>query len=355
MTDRRAAIVTLGRAQGMGEVRRVESWQMILDAAGFRSDVVRLRRECAPSLRRPPHLGAVMRGTAPPETLAWSVTAARERLKNIGPDLTVFVTLRAFEPTLVDVAGVAVLDLVDRLSTSYEDRASVSESWHEKLWFSWLARAMARVERHHHPGVLRTAAGRSDALELDAKWIPNVVDVPNPAPAIDPDHDLVFFGNLAYQPNVAAVMLLAEWWPEVQQVRPGTTLLLTGRNPVRRVVDAAHAMGADLEAGYPDPTTAARRGRVAVAPLTLVAGIQNKVIEAAAAGVPQILSSAAARGLPDAFPCRIADGPAAFTRAVVELLDTPAERAALADAALKTVREEFTATAVAPRVLEAAG
>ncbi len=329
MTSATAAIVTLGRARGMGEVRRVESWQDILTTAGLEPHVVRLRRECPASLTRPPSPLAVIRGEAAVETMSWSMRAARTRLSAVRPALTVFVTLRAFHPALGEPAGVAILDLVDRLSVNYRDRAALSDSRRGAVAYRTLGAAMERAERHRRSGIVTTAAGRADAEALGALWVPNVVAMPPEQPVV-PDHDLVFFGNLAYPPNIAAVERLAEWWPELQRRRPGTTLLVAGRSPAPRVRAATAAMGATLEDGYDEPFAVARRGRVAVAPLAHAAGIQNKVIEAAAAGVPQILSSEAASGLPEGFPCEVADEGRSFSEATQALLTNDDRRRELA-------------------------
>jgi len=348
-----AAIITLGRDQGLGELRRVESWQMILSKAGFRPTVIRLRRDCRPSLRRRPDLASVIAGTAPPETLSWSPAAARARLSTIEPTVSIFVTLRAFVPGLVDPAGTAVLDFVDQLSVSYADRAVISDRWWSRQRFRLLAAAMRRVEEHQSRDVIQVAAGRADAEVLDALWFPNVMDIPEPEHQASPTHDLVFFGNLAYPPNIAAVIQLCDWWDDVQRTRPGTSLLITGRNPTARVVAAARSMGADLEPGFADPISAARRARVAVSPLAHVAGIQNKVIEAAAAGVPQVLTPEALSGLPRGFPCMVAATGDLFAQAINALLERPESRHQLAAAARTMASQVFSPTEQASRLLEA--
>jgi hypothetical protein len=342
MTIERAAIVTLGRARGMGEIRRVDSWQAILRCAGFESTIVRLRTECSSSARRWPDPWAAATGRAPLETLAWSPLSAERRLTEINPSVTVFVTLRAFHPRLVEAGGNPILDLVDKLSMSYRDRAALAERLARRWTFEVLGAAMHRAENRVPASVRLTAAGRTDALDLGACWVPNVVEVP-PLSTNDPDHDLVFFGNLAYPPNVAAVQVLATWWPELQRHRPGTTLLVAGRNPDPRVREAVMAIGATLEDGYPDPSTVARRGRIAVAPLAHTAGIQNKVIEAAAAGVAQVVSVGALAGLPEHFPARRADDACGFAREVTALLEQPTLRAELARRGRVVAQTTFSA------------
>jgi hypothetical protein len=71
------------------------------------------------------------------------------------------------------------------------------------------------------------------------------------------------------------------------------------------------------------------RAAVAAAPLRLARGVQNKVLEAVAAGLPCVVTPAVHEGLPaEVLPAtRLAATPAAFAAAIVDLLArTPQER-----------------------------
>jgi hypothetical protein len=62
-------------------------------------------------------------------------------------------------------------------------------------------------------------------------------------------------------------------------------------------------------------------------------GIQNKVLEAVAAGLPAVVTPVVAEGLPESVlsACHIARDPAAFADALIDLLArTPGERRAVA-------------------------
>jgi glycosyltransferase involved in cell wall biosynthesis len=76
---------------------------------------------------------------------------------------------------------------------------------------------------------------------------------------------------------------------------------------------------------------------VSIAPLQVARGIQNKVLEALAAGLPAVVSTAVAAGLPPNVVergCLVADEPGDFARAVITLLgQPPAARRAMAAAA----------------------
>src|SRR5438477_1988017 len=104
------ALVSLGRSQAMGEVRRVASWRQLFGAAG--AEVVELR--VMPDRR--PHLDgtvAVAAGRAAPERLAWSGARLRNSLADAAPDVVVVVSTRAFDGHVLDGPWRVVLDHVD--------------------------------------------------------------------------------------------------------------------------------------------------------------------------------------------------------------------------------------------------
>jgi hypothetical protein len=338
----RVSVVSLGRDAGMGERRRVEVWREILTEAGVDVSVLALLDECKAGLRHRPDPFAVAAGHAAPETLAWSPVLASAALRAQRPDAIVCVTFRAHHPHLQAVAPV-VLDFVDRLSASYRDRAALQSKGHRRIAFATLSRTAARVERTRFGADAVVAAGFQDAASLDATWVPNTVAA-FPAADAPADHDLVFFGNLSYPPNVAAVRSLDALWPRVASHRPGTSLLLAGARPAAVVVDAAGRNRWTLLADFEDLATTVSRARLAVAPLAHAAGIQNKILEAAAIGVAQVVSPAATSGFAPGLPVRVAATDEDFV-AALSLLDDVATRETLARDARAHVRERYSAAA----------
>ncbi len=339
------AVLYLGRKQGMGEVRRVGSLQSIFEAAGARVVAVPLLGDHGVRMARPPapsQAGAVVRGHAMAETLAWSLPSVREALRALAPDAVVSVTGRAFHPTLTASAPVFILDYVDRLATSYRDRAAVEQAWGKRTLYRALVRTSARFEARPRPAVRRVAAGWNDAGLLEAEWLPNVVTVPpEPSTAPTPDHDVLFFGNLSYPPNVSALHQLSDLWPDVRARRPETSVLVAGANPTPEVLGIARAHDWDVEGPFDDVVTLCRRARVAVAPLVHTAGIQNKVLEAASAGVAQVATPQAVAGFRPGLPIRVAEPGRAFVDALVDLLEDAPTRTREAEEARAHVSAEY--------------
>jgi glycosyltransferase involved in cell wall biosynthesis len=348
------ALLALGREAGLGERRRIETWQAVIAASGEEAVTIPLLRDFRTAMWPPrrPAMAAPLTGAAALETLAWSWPATRHLLSRLQPDAVVAVTVRAYHPAMVEVAPHVVLDFVDRLSVSYQDRARLPLHPLRRALFRTLGITTDALERRRLAAAVRpVAAGRSDAAALGATWVPNVVTIPGADPdAAPPDHDVLFFGNLRYPPNVDAVAFLADTWPKVLAARPDTRLLLAGRQPGPEVVRDAERLGWTIEADFRDLAALCARARVAAAPLQLTAGIQNKVLEAAAHGVPQVITPQVLAGVGADFPARVAGTPGDFAAALVALLDDDAGRLALAAAARQHVAQEFSPEVWAERL-----
>lgn len=183
----------------------------------------------------------------------------------------------------------------------------------------------------------------------NVRVIPNGVDTdyfhPGDARAADPV--LLFTGALDYHPNIDAVrFFVKEVLPLVAARVPAVRLVVVGHRPVARLSDlAARSGGRVLIAGsVPDIRPYFAGAQVYVAPLRLGRGVQNKVLEAMAMGLPVVASSTAVAGIAIS-PGRealVADAPAAMADAIVTLLGDAGHRAALADAATQLVNQRYT-------------
>jgi polysaccharide biosynthesis protein PslH len=146
---------------------------------------------------------------------------------------------------------------------------------------------------------------------------------------------VVFCGVMNYPPNEeGAIWLAREVWPEVRRARPDARLEIIGSFPTRRVRDLASAAGGVVVQGHVDDVRPHLwQAAVAAAPLLTARGVQNKVLEAVAAGLPTIVTPVVLEGVPDEVKpaCLTADGPRAFAEALRSLLArSPNERREIA-------------------------
>jgi len=115
---------------------------------------------------------------------------------------------------------------------------------------------------------------------------------------------IVFTGAMDYWPNIDAV----QWYAQnilsaVRARHPGAVFYIVGARPAEQVKALARLEGVVVTGTVPDVRPYIAHARVAVAPLRIARGIQNKVLEAMAMAKTTIVSSAALEGI-DAEPGR---------------------------------------------------
>ncbi len=194
---------------------------------------------------------------------------------------------------------------------------------------------------------------RALAPAADIQVIANGIDLGSYAPSGPPadSPQAVFSGVMNYRPNVDAV----EWfatrvWPRVTSQLAGARFVVVGASPVQAVrALAARDRTIDVTGTVPTIQPHLWRSAVCVAPLQMARGVQNKVLEGLAAGLPAVVTSVVYDGLPvEARPgCIVADTPDAFADAVLDLLrQSPSARRHRASAA--TLKDLGWATQLRP-------
>jgi sugar transferase (PEP-CTERM/EpsH1 system associated) len=165
-------------------------------------------------------------------------------------------------------------------------------------------------------------AGKVAALEngVDASRFDPTEAFPNPF--THPGPHIVFTGAMGYRPNVEAVTWFADAvMPRLAARAPAFHIV--GANPAPAVRALASRPGVFVTGTVPDVRPYLARADVAVAPLQIARGIQNKVLEAMAMAVPVVATPEAFEGV-RAEPGRdllVAEGAEAFADAVASVLD----------------------------------
>jgi sugar transferase (PEP-CTERM/EpsH1 system associated) len=131
---------------------------------------------------------------------------------------------------------------------------------------------------------------------VDSDYFSPAQDYDNPyAAGVRP---LVFTGAMDYWANAEAVDWFAhKVFPVVRARKPGTVFYIVGARPGQQVKALANLEGVVVTGSVPDVRPYVAHAALAVAPLRIARGIQNKVLEAMSMGKTVIASSEAAEGI----------------------------------------------------------
>ena len=234
-----------------------------------------------------------------------------------------------------------VMDFVDVDSDKwrqYGDHGRPPLRWLYRVEGRRLQAAESEVARWASVCLLATHA-EDRLLKSFAPWarsavIPNGIDLAyyEPIAALATQPVVLFTGAMDYLPNVDAVChFCSDILPRVRREVPETRFYIVGLNPAPDVLRLAGIAGVTVTGSVPDVRPYYARASVCVAPLRIGRGIQNKVLQGMAMGLPLVASSLAARGL-EAQPGRhleVADDPADFAARLVRLLKSSSDRRAL--------------------------
>jgi sugar transferase (PEP-CTERM/EpsH1 system associated) len=160
-----------------------------------------------------------------------------------------------------------------------------------------------------------------------------------PSPFASDEKALVFTGAMDYWANADAVSwFAAEVLPRVRAVEPAARFWIVGSNPTAAVQQLA-AADVSVTGRVPDVRPYLANATVAVAPLRVARGVQNKVLEAMGMARPLVATPAALQGLGavQAAGLGVGESAAEVAAAVLAALQAGGNAPALRD----FVAEEF--------------
>lgn len=223
---------------------------------------------------------------------------AKQLLKAIRPNHIYCQLIRSTEYIKDYHACPKTLDYMDALSKGIERRISKAP-WYSKWIFKMEAKRLKLYERSvfdyfEHKTII-SEQDREHILhpqKQQIKIVPNgidqrffeTLDIPK-------KYDLVFIGNLSYAPNIEAVEFISN---EILNTKKDITCLISGATPhtiVQRICSLNKQI--TLQGWTEDIRTAYCQGKIFIAPMMIGTGMQNKLLEAMALGIPCITTSLA--------------------------------------------------------------
>jgi len=180
--------------------------------------------------------------------------------------------------------------------------------------------------------------------------IPNGVDADHyrPRPVETIPHSCCFWGRLDFGPNVDALAwFLKTVWPTVKRDHPSAAFHVFGFSPTAAVRTLARTAGVELFPDLPDLRDEVTRRQAVVLPFVSGGGIKNKLLEAAALGMPIVCTRKSLSGTKGEPAVKVAANPREWSAALTGLWNDAAARLALGSAAREWVVKNHTWEAAA--------
>ena len=227
----------------------------------------------------------------------------KKLIKNINPDHIYGQLVRVAEYIKKENYQ-KTIDYQDVLSKGMDRRAQMA-SWYLKPFLKMEYRRLVKYEADifsyfdNHTiitGVDRDLIAHANSFNIEV--VANGVDFEKFKNQNEKkEFDLIFTGNMSYIPNVDAAIFLANTiFPELKQKFPFLTLTICGAHPTAKV--KALARDGILVTGWVDDISEYyAKSKIFIAPMRLGTGLQNKLLEAMASGIPCVTSALAGKPL----------------------------------------------------------
>lgn len=190
--------------------------------------------------------------------------------------------------------------------------------------------------------------GSRDGVEKPVHWFANGVDTDYFAQGAAAPYkariDAVFIGAMDYWANVDAVLwFAAEIWPLIRQSVDDAAFFVVGSKPDAAVAALGGRDGITVTGRVADVRPYLAAAKVAVAPMRIARGIQNKALEAMAMAKAVVATPAALEGIDASIGAEAvaAAGPETFARECVRLIEDSAAGAAIGAAARARILSDY--------------
>lgn len=172
----------------------------------------------------------------------------------------------------------------------------------------------------------------------------NGVSVPKPKDVRIDMNKICFLGNMRSMQNQDAVLYFVnEIFPLIKQRKPGMKFYVVGSLPPPSI--QALASSDVIITGFVDNLEDfIMDSNIAVAPVRVAAGIQNKVLVAMGCRVPVVMTSLISEALPQlasGLNCLLADTPQDFADHCLELIENPPLRDRIGEAGYNVASKDY--------------
>lgn len=224
-------------------------------------------------------------------------------ITSFGPDIIHCHLIRVAE-YVRNIKCKKVLDYMDTFSLGLSRRTSK-----QAFYLRWIFKLESNRVREYESNVFddfdaHTIISEQDRIHIDHPN-KNEIKIINNGISSDfiqykvselKEYDLLFTGNMSYQPNVDAAIYISKLVNKLIPKYPNLKVAISGINPTSQVLDLQNE-NIEVTGWLPDLKTIYAKSRLFIAPMQIGTGLQNKLLEAMAMRVPCITSKLANNAL----------------------------------------------------------
>lgn len=274
------------------------------------------------------------------------------------PDMYVAHLIRM--TPFLDEAGVgerSIVEMTDALSKTYALTGNAKGSRLKRFMYSLEKHLIGRYELDvikRFPKVVLVSpsdidylasllpAGESRSLALHTNGV-------NLSTKINTAYDsgkICFVGNMvSLQNQDAAIYFAEEIFPKILEKRPDARFYIVGNHPPKNICNLDNGKNIFVTGFVDDLDGFISDSCLAVAPIRIAAGIQNKVLVAMSNSIPTVLTPLIAtpiKQLKSGENCFIADDPSEFADRCLQLLDDATLRNSMGRNGYQMVKEHYS-------------
>lgn len=249
----------------------------------------------------------------------------------------------------------SVVEMTDALSKTYAMVTHAKGSNLKKIIYIVERRLIGKYERHvaeHFPKVVLVSRDDVNFLKVNCskqnslRVHTNGVDM-YPSNCNYSSGKICFVGNMRTLQNQDAALFFAkEVFPLIKKSRADAKFYIIGAQPPKEITDLGEADSDIVVTGFVDDLYAqVKDSCVAVAPVRIAAGIQNKVLVAMAMGVPVVLSELISKAIPelkDGENCFVRSEANEIAKSCIMLMNDKCLRNKISEVGRQTVADNYS-------------
>jgi polysaccharide biosynthesis protein PslH len=245
----------------------------------------------------------------------------------------VHVFLLRISPYFFDIHKPKIIELVDSMVLNFSRRVMQSSTFNKALLKEELRRLVDfehSISKYFDELVVVSDMDKSSISAKNIHAIPLGIDLEK----FYPEHSgkktprIVFSGNMSYAPNIEAISWFIEnCWINIHQAIPDAECWIVGSNPSSQVKKLANKPNVCVLGHVASVADIIRTASIAVAPMQSGSGMQFKILEAMACGIPVVTTALGLGGIKALHGKHIlvADEPQGFVEMVLRLIQDDAQ------------------------------